>query len=571
MRLLGAVLLAIVLLGGCSNRAERVYRRAELLFSQGQAAMAAAEYRRLAMEEPRSALADDALYKLGYLQREEFNSPLEAIKSYDFLATRYTASPYADDALLRILQLQGEELKDTAAARRTYRLITERFPKDVRVLSTAHLQLVKTFFACGKLQEADTEAKALLAAAPDQPRQCAAAMLIRARIAEKSGKQGDIAVKLFEQIVAKYPDTSSAAEAKRAIGWLYYGYKGEQLKAERLAKVRAARVITGVPALAAVNGLRVKPFAALSSLLAHQGVRATPEDLLAISGAAFDFFYDPDRPSATTTTLARNVLGLAAEQYGFGVNVWSAPSAEASFASVTQALSQGHPVMVPQADTGVWLIVTGYKPAEDQVYVLRPGGGGAVATSRQQFISHWARNRSGHTECVTGPYFQLSLGQRLKPPAPTALARCAAARAMDAMNQRELGGVPAGFRAYDLLVQQLAGVSAEDAAAKQRLREFAQNGLPAVLAERRAAVRALTNLAGSLPGDAQNQALQAAETYNEVIGLGQRLRSQLLSLTAPAQGAEPPPEVSFPEAADCVRQMRASEERALAYLAELAR
>lgn len=561
--------LVLVLLTGCSNRAERLYRRAEALFSQGQAAMAAQEYRRLALEQPRSALADDALYKLAYLHREEFNSPLQAVQTYEYLADKYPDSPYTDEALLNVMQIKGEDLKDIAGVRFTYRVITNRFADDPRTLTAAHLQLVRTLFACDKLKEADQEARALIQAHPEQTRPCAAAMLIRARIADKQGNRGDQAVKLYEQIVSRYPQTPSAVEAKRAIGWIYYGQRGQQMKQELLAKVRAARVLTGVPAPPAVNGLRLKPFACLSSLLAQQGVRATPEELLTVCGAAFDFAYDPDH--ASTPDLGRNVLATAAEQYGFGVNVWSAPSADASFASLVQALSQGRPAMIPLSSGGAWALVIGYKPAEERVYLLSAGRRSPEALSRQQFMSRWARSTTGHTDCVTGPYFQLALGQRLQTPAPATILRNTARRALEAANQRDGGRAATGLHAYEVLAEQIE--RKEDPSSKRSavLRRWSTSALPQVIAERRAAARALTDLAAAAPSLAQNNALQAAEAYAELARAGQELRRTLLSLTNPATGAEPPPEATWSEATDLVRQMQQSEERALSHLSEIAR
>ena len=567
------IVLTIMFASGCSNKAERLYQRAEMFFSQGQPYLAALDYRRLAMEDRHSPLADDALYKLAYLYREDFSSPPRAIQTYEVLADQYPNSPYADDALLWILQIQGEQLKDAAGVRRTLEIVKQRFPDDQKVLASAQLQLVQTLFTTGKYQEADQEARALMSLYPQQERQCANALLTRARIAEKLGKPGDQeAVRLYEQVVARYPQTLGAIEAKRSIGWAYYGLRNSELAQARLAKERAARLMSDVPALTLVGAPNLKPFAALSALLAQRGIHATPEELLIVSGAAFAFVYDPDNPAATTGRLERGVLTAAAEQYGFASNVWSAPSAEGSFAALVQAISQGRPVMVPQASFGNWLIVTGYKPAEEQLYVLRPGAASATTMTRAQFLSCWARSGQGHTACVTGPYFQLSLGDRVQPPSATTVLRNVARRAVEAMNQGEYGGATAGERAYSLLVEQLGnrqGIG--NPQQLQRLRSWANAPLPELLAQRRAAAAYLQQAGAAAGGGNAEHAAQAAEAMTEMARLGLQVRRELLSLLKPAQGAEPPPDAAWPEVIERVHQMQQADQKALSHLAEIAR
>lgn len=572
MRAVALAVLALVLLGGCSSKGERYYQRAEQFFVQGQSELAADEYRRVFSEDPRCPLADDAAYKLAYLYREEMASLPEAIQAYKFVADEYPDSPYADDALLWVLYLQGHDLKDMDAARQTYDLICRRFASQEDVCARAHLQLARALMTAGDFAAADTEAQQLLDLYPDQTRQAAAAMLLRARLSEKLNRPSETTVKLYEELVKTYPDTFSAAEAKRAIGWAYYGEMGKQRQAERLAKERAARVIAGVPDFADDSGpTRHRPFIALKSLLAQRGTSVSLEELLAVSGVAFEFHYDPADPSVSAARLARGALTEAAEQCGFAVITWSAPSAEASFASLAQNIGQGRPVMVPQRQGGRWLIVTGYRPAEDRVYVLPGRNGQPRAMSRREFLGRWAGSTAGHTAVVTGPYFQFCLGQRLQTPDAVALLRATARSANAAMQEQGGGGAAAGLRAYDALAEQIASMAGDAGDQQQALRRWADGSLPVLIADRRAAGAALRALAEGLSGNAQSKAAEAAATYDDVAKLGEQLRTALLSLTRPAEGAEPPPETSWPEAAQLPREMRAADERATSQVAEAAR
>lgn len=543
-----------------------------MLFAQGQPYLAAQDYYRLVTEQPHAALADDALYKLAYLHREEFQNPQAAIQTYEYLATGYQSSPYVDDAFLWILQIQGDQLKNPIAVRRTIMMIRDRFPEDLRVLATAQLQLARTLFAAGRFVEADRESQALIRQYPQQERQCAAALLMRARSREKLGKPGDEqAVKLYEQLVEKYPNTPGAVEAKRSIGWLYYGLRNTERAQEKLAKQRAARTITNVRPPVLVSSLHLKPFAALSALLAQRGIHAAPEELLVVSGAAFAFVYDPQRPQATTGLLERNALTVAAEHFGFASNVWSASSADGSFASLVQAIAQGRPVMVPQSTGGNWLIVTGYRPAEERISVLSAGNKQPQSLTREQFIARWARSSSGHTACVTGPYFQLSLGQRSAPPAASAVLRNVARRAAEAMSEGEWCGVPSGDRAYQLLIQQLSELQAgDDPQRRQRLQTWVNAPLSQMLAERKAAAAYLAH-AGAGGGPSAEEAVQAALALEEAARLGTQLRRELQSLLRNAEGADAPPEAAWPEVIERVQQMQTADQKALSHLAAAGR
>ncbi|MBU0606882.1 MAG: tetratricopeptide repeat protein [Armatimonadetes bacterium] len=556
--------LLTALLCGCMSRTERLFQRAEMFLSQGQPELAAAEYYRLATRYPRSSFAPNALYKLAYLFREEFDSPEKAIQTYRLLGERYPDSSYADESWLWVLQIQGGKLKDMAGMRATRDIIRQRFADDERVCASAQLELARALLAAGQLDVAESEARAVSTSYPRQERQCAAAMLIVARVLEKrGGKQSDQAVRAYEQIVNRYPNTPSAVEAKRSIGWLYYGLHGEQVKAAHQAKVRAARVIGNIPPVTSQTNPRLKPLACLSSLLGARGVSVGPEALLVVSGAAFDFWFDPDRPAAPRLRLPRNALSDVAEEYGFSVNISAVPSAEASFAGLAGAIAAGRPAMVPIGDGGDWWVVSGYKPAEDVVYALRPGQSAAQAMARKDFVGRWARSGAGHVRCVTGPYFQLSLGTRATPPEASAVLKTMARRAAE-----HRAGVASGYAA---LTDTLGSRAPEaDEAQRRQLRDWADRRLPEIMAERLAIAGFLRSEAKAVP-DAREALESAAQEYGNVAALGRQLREMLVALTAPAQGAEPPAEQTWPEAVTLVRQMQEAEERGLQQVAALGR
>jgi len=109
------LLLAVVvvtLASGCSTKVQRLYRRAEAFFAQGEYELAAREYSRIVQEAPRDPLADDAWYKLAYLYREELDNPSAALIVYRNLADNYQGSNYVDEALFWIVYLQRRYMQD---------------------------------------------------------------------------------------------------------------------------------------------------------------------------------------------------------------------------------------------------------------------------------------------------------------------------------------------------------------------------------------------------------------------------------------------------------------------------
>jgi len=501
---------AIALLSGCYTRSQRVYQRAEAFLAKGDSALAAEEYGRMVAEEPRSALADDALYKLGYLYREDFADPNAAITIYQRLADEYQASPYADNALLWIAYIQRRDLKDPQAVRRTCETVRSRFPDDKRTVARCYLHLVHALYAAGKYKEAVAEAEALEKQFADQPQQAAAAALILAKAAERQSGDPKKTVELYERVLAKYPESYSAAEAKRAIGWIYYGVQTEDQQKVQQALRAAARVIHGVPRFSGGGGSRQQQLAALRSLLAFYRVNLDEQTLLALSGAAFDFLYKSAAPSVGGRRFIRNPFILVAETLGFTTNEWSAPNAEGSFSALAQAITQGRPVLVQQSRPQQrWVVVTGYRPADDQVFFMPPDRDSASVTTKANFLSQWSSSASQGF----GSYYQFSICERKHTPEPSEILRETLRTALSAMQGRQIGGVPSGMDAYRALEQDLLSQPSERL---PKLLAWRAQQLPELRKCRRAARVFLRQQAGIMPAEKSENLLRAASVFESM-------------------------------------------------------
>ena len=526
-----ALLLAVgvVALGGCYNRSQRLYQRAEAFLARGESYLAAEQYRRLVLDAPRSPLADDALYKLAYLFREEFADPQKAIASYRMLADQYPDSPYADDSLLWVSYIQARDLGDAEAVRATLEAIRERFPDEPRIQARAHLNLVETLFSAHRHDAAMEEAQLLESSYPEQTRQAATAALIRARAGETRLADKGERKKLFEAVIAKYPDTYAATVAKSAVGLMYFDQKGEDEKRQQEELRAAARLITGIGPFTASGNSRRRCLGVLRALLAHHGVEIDEQTALALSGAAFDFFYKPEDPGVSGRLFIRNPHMLIAETLGLAANEWSAPSAESSFEALGQAIKHNRPVMLHHSQPeSTWVIAVGIRPAHDEVTYIAPNGRGPTTCGRSTFMGRWG----SESVLGLGPRYQFSISGRKHTPTAAELLEDTLRTAASAVAPRTVSGVPSGIDAYRALEQDLL---AQPAGNRDKVVAWARNQLPELRRCRQAARAFLQQRAGALGGTRTQNLLEAARVYGDI---DQELATLAGAIERAARGSE---------------------------------
>jgi N-acetylmuramoyl-L-alanine amidase len=94
-------------------------------------------YRRVAMITPRASEVPDSLLAVAELYTEmgdRFGRSYyqSAVDSYQFLVREYPANHYCQDAILRIGKLQRDQLGDSALAKKTYEDFLKRYPRSPR-------------------------------------------------------------------------------------------------------------------------------------------------------------------------------------------------------------------------------------------------------------------------------------------------------------------------------------------------------------------------------------------------------------------------------------------------------
>ena len=479
LTLLAIACLLVTTIAGCSSKAERLYRRAETFLAQGKFEMAAQEYQNLVEDYPRSPLADDALYKLAYIHAEELGRPSAALVQYRILADHYPSSPYVDDALMRIMMIQRKVLRDPEAVRRTWDELCTRFPARTSLLARGLLEVIRAHFDSQQYQEAAAVAEELVNEYGDHLRECAQAALFRARSLERMGTEQSEVEKLYEAVIEQYPDTHAAAMAMRSIGWIYYGKREEQEEQQAEQIRQRSRVIAGVPAHSVADGRLMQALSAMRALLAHRGETRSLEQLAALTGTPFVMVFDPARPSLTPYPIDGNPFESVAAALGFTHNTWSASSAEKAFETLHHALLQGHPVLVRYGSPARWVIVTGYDLAEQRVHLMPPGQNSYATLGRAQFLARWREGSgSGAAPLALEPYYQLSLGARLRTPGHAEVTTLLVTRAAQAMQQNTAGGAPAGAAAWEAVSTWLEScVDPNAEAARTRAAAWAVEGL----------------------------------------------------------------------------------------------
>ncbi len=508
------VLLALLLIAGCSSRTERLYRRAEAFLAQGQFQMAAEEYQRLVSDDPRHPLADDAVYKLAYIYAEELGQPGAALVQYRALADNYPNSPYVDEALMRAMTIQRREFKDPEAVRALYEEICARFSERSELCARALLELARAYFDVEDYDQAAQVAGELDQRYPDQSSVRAQAALLRARACERQGMDPAEVEKLYERVVELYPDTHAAAMAKRSIGWIYYGRREEQQQQQQAEIRRRSRIIRGVPAYRSPDGQVVQALAALGAVLAHRGEQRSLDTLVALSGAPFVMVFDPERPQLAGSALDERPFEIVADALGFAYNVLSAPDAATAFESVHQALLQGHPVLILYGSPRRWIIVTGYDMAEQRVYYLPPDREDYATADRDAFLSAWAK-ASGSGSGVAGPepFHQFSLGARMSTPDRAEILRTCVQRAAWVMRAGTIGDAPAGEEAWKALGAYLEACAAPDAGLRREaVARWAEQGLRSCLSLAESGTDMLREAASAVPG-----LDDAAERHRELL------------------------------------------------------
>ncbi|MBM3471814.1 MAG: tetratricopeptide repeat protein [Armatimonadetes bacterium] len=525
--------LGTLLVSGCSDRARRQFRIAEALRLQNKPDLAAARYEQLVQKHPNHPVAAAAHFELASLYRIYLADPQKALVHYQTIADRHPRSTYADNALQWIASM-GRAAKNVQLIRTAVNRLEAEHPESRSGCARARIQLALALLEAGR-PETKSVCQSILEKYPDQPNQCAQAQLILGRAFEKIDKNDEAAVKQWESVRKNFPETTSAVDAYQRIGWFYYA-RGGSPKGKPATAPLPKRRIDGVPAFAHEGGgVQAVTLDALAVLLKHRGTSADLNTLMAVSGTAFQFVYDPQNRSLGSAVFADNPLQASASAYGFSSLESSSSTAEEAMLSLCQAVDRGKPTMVPHTD-GDWVVVIGYDRGSKQFVYVRPGGG-----ERTQGFEEFAGRWKAATDQAGGAldsFYQFALGPRKTEATSADLVRAASRRGVALLLQRPaIFGSPGGTAGYDALVKDLQAHATEtvpeDAA---DLASWADGPLMTLRDSRTAAAQFLEQRAGELPGAMSSHARTAAALYRS---LAAKLAQLHDGFPRPPEGAQP--------------------------------
>jgi len=573
MLLVAAVVVA--LLGGCSTKTQRLYRRAEAFFAQEQYELAAREYSRIVQEAPRDPLADDAWYKLAYLYREELDAPSAALIVYRDLVDNYEDSNYADEALFWMVYLQRRHMQDPAAAAATCRELDRRFPDKKNLRGQASLEAAGAYLDTGQLEQAYELCRKITDDFASRPIIAAQALLMSADITDKIGKDPQGAMALYQQVVEKYPDTQAAVTARQVVGLRYYVEKAETDKARLAQQLEQACVLDNVPPIEQyADQPAMELLSAIHSLLRQAGGQISMDEVVVISGLPFTFTFAVDRPELAQA-FYRNPATAIAEEVGFAYNLWTSATPAGLLDNATSCLLQDRPLLIAYgAGNARWCLITGYRPAEKELYLLRPGAENAAGLDSQAFLEVWQTSKVPALwpqGALSG--FRFALTVRRRPADMAATIKSVLLQSSLAWKQRELMRQPAGSAACDELVELLRkALDTQDTASREKSKLWASGAIPLIVSSRRAAARFFAQPPQGLLDEEDAPYREVSQRYNEIVAAWRQLSQQIEQAPAgtelsPAEPERPASAQHWQQALAQAQELASMEAETLRWLA----
>lgn len=470
------LLAALMALTGCARRAELTYRRAEMFFAQGEHRLAVEEYLKVADNYPQSELADDALYKLGYVLRAHLEDSRGALMAYERLANSYPSSPYADDALLWCVHIYARDLRQPALAARAAAALDDLAPQLKSLRARAHLEVARAYLTAGQVALARAEAERVAKEFRDQPEPAAGALLVLAEVEEKQKGKPEKIGELLESIAKKYPDTIAGREAQRRLGMLYYSRGQETAKQQRELLKRQARWIAGVPAIREHVDERLTMVEAVRALLACAGVQTDLPTAAALTGLGL--VPDAALPGQGRIRWQEDPIADVLEACGFAASVVMARTREEAWDAARLAVLRNQPALVAYNSRHPWVIVAGWRPLEGLTGVVMPGSGSVRTMKGEAFIGAWrpAAEAVDYMLFPAGARYVAAVGGRREELGPQAIRQSAMKRLLACLEKLSDDKKPL---AVALQAKALLTAAAQNEAKRDELVRWARIELPA--------------------------------------------------------------------------------------------
>lgn len=368
--------------------ASRLYDLANASYNAGQFADAARQFQQFADDYPDDRRCAEVLSLLGQVEFGINNNSERALEAYSRVAGAPGQSEWKRQALLEIGGIQ-RQCGNYSEAIGAFESLDFEYGSDTRTHVQAQLELAETYLRSGKADLARECCQAVLdLGIPQSERQgTVRALQLLSRIAQTLTRDEAAALEPLKEIVRSFPGTAEAEAANRELAYLQPNAPrrpsgqtsptGPAAASPKSAPAASSAVLVDLP-LDKLKGVGDEGlFECLGALAAVRDVRATREDLVAYTGAAFAVWYSARDRLVGDRVWARDPVLAAGERLGLtGATRLTATAEAEALTLLKQQIHRKLAVLVPLVLDGrpTWRIVCGYDAQRREFHLFSSEG-----------------------------------------------------------------------------------------------------------------------------------------------------------------------------------------------------
>lgn len=367
-----------------------LFAKAQQLEAAGQTSMALRHYQLLVASQPTSFYAPRSLMRSADLlaaraqRTNDMAGFREAMAAYKTLQIEFPSDTLAKEAMLNAGQIATENLKDYKVAREIYQLLLSKAGDNPDTAALATLKLGRLALLEGDAKGAISQLQTVITTWPRLPDRAAEAQYHLGLVYELLTKQKDWASRAYEAVIARYPASSWATDAREKLGFLVFLDTRGQRSARRVMLDISPVPDDGVAGGALWNTLR--------PLLAARGLDA--DQTLLRGWSLIPFYAGVDTANPGKTVQVRfdpfeNVLS----NVGLRFTVKSGGDPKAALRDLQDDLDNAGQPMVHLSNGSAkgWALVIGYDSDRAEVMIQRRGARYDTLAARV-FVQQWKPN-----------------------------------------------------------------------------------------------------------------------------------------------------------------------------------
>lgn len=352
----------------------RLFVRAQRLENSGQTQSALQHYQLLSGNHPESFYAPRALLREGDLlaslaqQKGDKAMFRLAISAYAKLATNYRADPLATEALLDAGRVSSENLNDTKAATGFYRTLLERSGPNSENGGLAEVKLGRLAISQGNAKRAQLLLQGVLNRWKNNAALASEAQFHLGVAYETLFKNTGWATRAYDAVVAQYPTSIWAAQARQRLGLLIFS--------DQRGRRPTRRVMLQIAPLPDLDGTS-DDGSLWSALKLVLGARGIPTDDAILRGLSLEPFYaglNLENPSQIVNPQFDGWENVASAA-GLRFTVKSGAKAAAALKDLQDDLDAARLPLVFWNDgqASRWSLAVGYDSERDEVFLQNRG------------------------------------------------------------------------------------------------------------------------------------------------------------------------------------------------------